>query len=136
MIAFPPKDTIRFALPATTHRCADGQSLLLEALSPEGSGVLVRLRYRDSVIPDSFPVVMPGDTAVVPAATVAVRYFVRETPHGFVVDSGRVLVRRGNKKIGASIEGSGLENAIRTPTRIEYRDVPLGTDTVPCNYAP
>jgi hypothetical protein len=134
MIAFPPKDTIRFALPVTTHRCSDDHSLLIEALSPEGSGVLLHLRYRDSVIPDSFPAVVPGDTATVPGASVAMRYFLREAPHGFVVDSGSVRITRRGDKIAVRVEGSGLENAIRTPTRLQYHDVPLRGDTVPCGY--
>ena len=136
MVAFPPKDTIRFELPAATRHCSDGRSLLLEAVDPEGSGVLLRLRYRDSVIPDSFPIVVPGDTAAVPGATVAIRYFIRDTPHGYVLDSGSVHVRRTGNKIDARAEGAGLENAIRIPARIEYHDVPFATDTVPCSYQP
>jgi hypothetical protein len=136
MIAVPHSDTIRLALPASMHRCSDGRSALLEAESPEGSGVLVRLRYRDSLTSDSLPVVVPGDTALVPAATVAVRYLIRDTPHAFVLDSGRVIVRLERARISANIAGSGLENANRTPARIEFRDVPLATDTVPCHLEP
>jgi len=136
MVAFPPQDTIRFELPAAARHCSDGPSLLLESLGPEGSGVLMRLRYRDSVIPDSFPIVGPGDTAAVPGATVAIRYFIRDTPRGYVLDSGSVHVRRIGNKIEGRAEGAGLENAIRIPARIEYHDVALGTDTVPCKYEP
>jgi hypothetical protein len=136
MVAFPPRDTIRFDLPAATRHCSDGRSLLLESLGPEGSGVLLRLRYRDSVIPDSFPIIVPGDNTAFPGATVAIRYFIRDTPHGYVLDSGSVHVRRAGNMIDARAEGAGLENAIRIPARIEYHDVPLGTDTVPCNYEP
>lgn len=136
MVAFPPNDTIRFALPAVTRHCSDGRSLLLEALDPEGSGVLVRLRYGDSLVSESFPIVWPGDTTAVPAATVAIRYFIRDTPRGYTLDSGSVHVRRTGDKLEARAEGNGLENAIRIPAHIEYRDVPIGTDTVPCSYAP
>lgn len=136
LIAFPPKDTILFDLPAATHQCSDGRSLLFEALSPEGSGVLLRLRYQGSLIPDSFPIVAPGDTAAVPAATVAIRYFIRDTPRGYVLDSGSVQVRRTGDRIEARVHGTGLENAIRIPARAEFRDVPIGRDTVPCNYQP
>ena len=110
--------------------------MLVEAVSPEGSGVLMRLRYRDSLMSDSFRIVVPGDTAAVPAAIVAVRYFLRDTPHGVVLDSGSVRVRRDGNRIGGRIAGSGLEIGIRTPARIEYRDVPLSSDTVPCKYEP
>lgn len=136
MVAFPPKDTILFDLPAVTRQCSDGRSLVFEAISPEGSGVLLRLRYRDSLTSDSFPIVAPGDTAAVPAAAVAIRYFIRDAPHGYVLDSGRVQVRRHGDRIAAQAQGAGLENAIRIPARVEFRDVPIGRDTVPCGYQP
>jgi len=118
------------------YRCAGESSVLLESANPEGSGVLLRVRYRDSLVSGSYPVAAPGDTAAVPAAVVAVRYLIRETPHAFVLDSGTVHVQREDDKLGARIEGSGLENAIRTPARIEYHDVPLRADTVTCGYQP
>jgi hypothetical protein len=136
MVAFPPKDTILFDLPAEMRHCSDRRSLLLESVSPEGSGVLLRLRYGDSLISDSFPIVVPGDTASVPAAVVAIRFFVRDVPRGYVLDSGTVHVRREGNKITARTDGVGVENAIRIPARLEYRDVPIGTDTVPCNHQP
>jgi hypothetical protein len=135
MVAFPPRDTIRFDLPAATLRCVGEKSTLLQAVSPEGSGVLIRLRYRDSLVADSYPVVSPDDKATVPAATVTVRYFLREAPHAFVMDSGTVRVRRTRTKVSGRVEGTGLENAIRTPARIEYKNVPLRSDTVTCGYA-
>src|SRR6266545_7823179 len=116
------------------YRCAGESAVLLEAASPEGSGVLLRVRYRDSLVSGSYPVAAPGDTAAVPAAVVAVRYFNRDTPRAFVLDSGSVEVRRENGKVGARIAGSALESAIRTTTRIEYHDVPLRADTVTCGY--
>src|SRR4051812_26928090 len=72
-VAFPPRDTIRFSLPASTHRCLDGRSILLQAMGPEGSGVLVRVHSRDSLGSGSYRVVIPGDTTA-PTAVVAVRY--------------------------------------------------------------
>jgi len=131
-VIFPPRDTIRIHLPAATLQCAGEKSILLQAVSPEGDGVLLRLRYRDSLVSDSFPVVSPGDTATVPAAVVAVRYFNHETPHAVVLDSGAVRVQRRRSTVSARAEGSALENAIRTPTRIEFKDVPLRGDTVSC----
>jgi hypothetical protein len=136
-VAFPPRDTIRLSLPATTHRCTDGRSILLEAVSPEGSGVLVRLRFRDSLVSSSYPVVPPGDTTA-PGAVVAVRYLLRDATHAFTFDGGTVQVRREGDKVSGRAVGSGIENAIRTPTRIQYRDVrlPERSDTVPCSFAP
>ncbi|OLC06066.1 MAG: hypothetical protein AUH41_13700 [Gemmatimonadetes bacterium 13_1_40CM_66_11] len=111
--------------------------MVLEAMSPEGSGVLVHLRYRDSVVTAAYRIAVPGDTTA-PGATVAVRYLLREAGHAFFFDTGTVEVRRDGAKVGGRIQGSGIENAIRTPTRIEYRDVPLPrpTDTVPCAAQP
>lgn len=136
LVAFPPQDTIEFALPALAHRCSDGRSLLLEAVSPEGMGVLLRLRYRDSMLTDSFRLAVPGDTAAVPAAITVVRYFIRDTPHGLVLDSGSVHVRRTGSTVGVRAEGGGVENAIHIRARIEFREVSIGTDTVPCRYVP
>lgn len=118
------------------RHCSDRRSVLLEAVSPEGSGVLLRLRYRDSLVSDSFPIVMPDAIAAVPGAIVVVRYFLRDAPHGIVLDSGTARVTRERRRISARIEGSALENAIRQRARIEFRDVPFSTDTVPCTYEP
>lgn len=135
-IAFPPKDTIRVSLPATSVWCRDGHSLLLEALDPEGSGVLVRVRYRDSLTSDSVPIVLPDDTAAVPAAAVGIRFFVQDTPHGYSLDSGRVQLQRQGTNIRLSAAGTCIEKAIRIRAQLESRDVPLGTDSVSCTYAP
>jgi hypothetical protein len=136
MVAFPPKDTILFDLPVTARRCADRRSLLLESLSPEGSGVLLRLRYGDSLTSDSFPIVAPSDTATVPAAIVAIRFFIRDVPRGYLLDSGVIDVRRAGNQIAARTDGVGVETGIRIPARLEYRDVPIGSDTVPCTFQP
>jgi hypothetical protein len=137
-VAFPPRDTARFSVPATTHRCTDGRTILVEAVSPEGNGVLLRLHYRDSLVTGSYPVVTPGDSTTA-GAVVAVRYLLRDTPHAFFFDSGAVRVRRGRggDKISGSADGSGTESGIRTPTRIQYHDLalPARTDTVPCTFA-
>ena len=89
-----------------------------------GSGVLVRLHYADSLVSRSYRVVPPGDTSA-PGAVVAVRYLLREAAHGFSFDSGTVQVGRKGDKIGGRIQGSGIENAIRTPSRIDYHDLSL-----------
>ena len=136
MVAFPPKDTIRFEVPARTQWCREGRALLLEALNPEGSGVLLLLRYRDSVTSDSFPIVPTGDTTTIPAAAVGIKFFTHDTPRGYTLDSGLVHVRREAGAIAITLAGSGIENAIRIRTRIESQDVPLGTDSVPCDSSP
>ncbi|HET8713932.1 MAG TPA: hypothetical protein VFM23_09670 [Gemmatimonadales bacterium] len=135
-IAFPPKDTFQLGLPALTRWCSDRQSILIESLSPEGSGVMMRLRYRDSLHSDSFPIVLPDDTGAVPAATVALRFFVDDTPHGYTLDSGGVHVERTANAIVLSGTGVGVEKAMRMRAWFESEPVPLGTDSVPCNYSP
>lgn len=136
MVVFPPKDTIWFALPATTHHCNDGRSLLLEAASPLGSGMLVRLRYGDTLVAGQYAVMIPNDTAAPRGAAVAVRYLIRDVPHGFSFDSGAVDVRRDGRTLRAHVEGRGLENAIRIFATADYRGLPLTGDTVPCLYRP
>lgn len=113
--------------------------MLVEAVSPEGSGVLVRLRYRDSLVGASYRVVPPGDTSSPPpTATVMVRYLLRDAARTFSFDSGAVLLRREGGKISGRIQGSGIESGIRTPTRIDYHDVPppSSTDTISCALQP
>ena len=135
MIAFPPNDTIRLALPATSSWCSDGQSLLLEALHPEGSGVLVRVQYRDSLTSDSLPIVVPDDTVRVPAAVVGIRFFLHDAAHAYSLDSGRVHLQRQGATIRVTAAGTGVEKAIRIRAQLESRDVRLGSDTVPCTSA-
>jgi len=137
MVVFPAHDTVRFALPARTHRCTEPRTLVIEAIGPDGSGVLVRLHYADSLVSRSYRVVPPGDTSA-PGAVVAVRYLLREAAHGFSFDSGTVQVGRKGDKIGGRIQGSGIENAIRTPSRIDYHDLvlPGASDTMSCAYQP
>jgi len=137
-VAFPPRDTVRFSVPAIAHRCTEGPTeMLLQALSPEGSGVLVHLRHPDSVVAGRYRVVPPGDTTV-PTAVVAVRYQLRETSHSFAADSGSVEVRINGKKISGLMQVTGIESGIRTPTRIEYHDIPspAPADTVSCARQP
>ena len=135
-IAFPPKDTIQLSLPATTVLCKSGHSLLVESLNPEGSGVLVWLRYRDSLTSDSFPILMPGDTGAPTGAVVALRFFLHDTPHSYTLDSGRVHVRRTADAISVRSAGVGVESAIRIRAQFASGDIPIGRDSVSCNYTP
>ena len=137
VVAFPSHDTVRVSLPAAMHRCTAGRSVLLEGVTPEGSGVLMRLRYRDSLVSGTYPIVVPADTTTLGAA-VALRYLLRDVAHAFFFDSGSVELRRDGAKIDGRIRGSGIENGIRAPTRIEYHDVslPHQSDTVSCAYQP
>jgi hypothetical protein len=136
MVAFPPKDTVRFALPATMHGCGDRRSVILEALSPQGPGVLLHLRFKDSLTSGAYPITSVGDTVTTPSATAAVRYLLHEVTHQLVFDSGSAQVRRAGNKLDTRVVGSGIENSIRTPSRVEFHDVPVASDTVSCSYQP
>jgi hypothetical protein len=109
---------------------------LLEAVSPGGNGVLVYVRYGDSLASGAYPIITPGDTVARWGALVAVRYMLRDIARSFTVDSGAVEVRRGPRELAARVAGSGLDAAVRTPVRAEYSEVPLPADTVPCRAQP
>src|SRR5258705_13550610 len=128
MVAFPPRDTVRFSLPATTHRCADGRTVLLEAVNPEGSGVLARLHFRDSLVSGSYPVLAPGDTTT-PGAVVAVRYLLRDASHGFFFDTGAVQVRLEAGRVARHIPRARTGNGHSTTTRLGYPDGPTPPST-------
>ena len=136
MVVRPPKDTTRFSLPAFARRCDDGRSLLIEAASPQGSGVVIRLKSGDSIAAGSYPVLWPDDTASRRGATVAVRYVVREVANSFVLDSGTVDVQRDGATLGAHVVGRGVENAIRMFAAVDFSDVPLRADTASCRDQP
>src|SRR5437773_1268061 len=111
-VGFPPRDTARFSLPASMHRCTDGRTMLLEAVSPEGNGVLLRLHFRDTLVAAAYPVVAPGDTTS-PAAVVAVRYLLRDAARAFFFDSGAVQVRRERPPRQRGSGGAGVRTAAR-----------------------
>lgn len=134
MVVKPPQDTTRFTTPATVRRCHDGRSLLFEAVGREGSGVLIRIKYGDSLAAGSYPVIWPDDTAAQRGATVAVRYVVREVANSFALDSGTVDLDRNGNKLGARVIGRGVENAIRMFATADVREIPLAADTASCRY--
>jgi len=129
------KDTVRFALPARARYCDDRRSVLLESVSPWGNGILVRLRYGDSLASGTYAVISPGDTTT-RGASVGLRYMVRDVAHSVTEDSGSVEVRRGTRQFDALAKGWGLDRTVRVPITAEYTGVPLRADTVPCRYEP
>jgi hypothetical protein len=116
---------MRFALPASATRCADGRSLVLESVSAEGNGIAVRIIYGDSLSSGLYPIVIPEDSTATRGAAVAVRYVTRQVAHALAFDSGSVRVMLGRDTLSAYVEGRGLENAIRMPGFAEYSDVPI-----------
>jgi hypothetical protein len=131
----PPRDTVRVALPATFRMCEGGRALLLESIDPRGDGVLTLVRYGDSLTSKTYPILMSGDTLGVGAA-VGIRYLVRDVPRAFALDSGGVEIRWDKTRITAHVQGTGIENAVRTRATIDYRDVEraAGSDSLPCRY--
>jgi hypothetical protein len=136
LVVKPPHDSTRFSVPAKARRCGDGRSLLLEAASQAGSGVLVMFKVPDSVTAGSYPVLWAGDTAARKGAMVSVRYVIRDSPSSFALDSGTVDLERAGERLRGRIVGRGIENAIRMFASVEFHDVPLrpSTDTVNCLY--
>jgi hypothetical protein len=135
-VVHPPRDTIRFTSPAKAQSCDDRGSLLLEAVSIEGNGMLVRVRWGSTRDSSAYPVITPSDVSTVRGATVAVRYMIRQVSHTFALDSGAVSLRQSGRTLSAHIEGWGFDNAVRTTAAADYADVPLEDDVVPCRSQP
>lgn len=108
--------------------------MLLEGVSERGYGALVLLRYGDSLIAGTYPLLATGDS--LPRAHVAARYLTGEVPHGFALDSGGVDVSvRADRRLDARVTGTGLEGTVRLELDAEYRGValPAPGDTVACD---
>jgi hypothetical protein len=137
----PEHDTIHFAAPAAALGCSDGRSLLLQGAGEHGNGVLVRLRYSDSLGPGSFPLMALGDSITPRGANVAVRYMKGDVAHGLALDSGGVDLTATGDALAARVRGSGLEGGVRVAVDAAYAGVPLPPppptgDTVPCRFQP
>jgi len=91
------------------------------------------VRYRDSLVSGSYSVAVPGDTAAVPAAIVAVRYFIRDTAHAFVLDTApsscgaRTAKWSSYRGLGTRERDShaGAHRVSRRPAAGRHRDVRL-----------
>jgi hypothetical protein len=129
-------DTIRWATPAVARPCRDGRSLLLEAASERGDGVLVLVRYGDTLDAGPFPLLLLGDSLSPRGAAVAVRYMTDDVSHGFTLDSGVVELRPARDALGARVHGTGVESAVRVELDATYADVRLAADSVPCGFQP
>jgi hypothetical protein len=131
----PPKDTTRLGLPGESRRCIGGHAQVLEALSTSGEGILVRLRYRDSLTSGAYPFRAPGDSPA-PGAVAAIRYQVGGVPHTVLLDSGSFDVERSGRSLTARTQASGLENAVRLHATVEFRDVAERADSIACRDLP
>jgi hypothetical protein len=137
-IARPLFDTLHFALPAAAHHCKGRRALLLEAATEQGNGVLVLLRYGDSLAVGPVPLIALGDSITPRGANVAVRYMKGDIAHGVSLDSGVVDLTATGDVLAARVRGAGLETGQRIFVDATYGGVrrPSPGDTVPCGYAP
>jgi hypothetical protein len=132
----PDPDTLRFEVPAAALRCSNGNAVLLQGADERGSGVLVRLRYRDSLVAGVFPLIALGDSIAPRGANVAVRYMKGDVAHGLALDSGAVDLTTTGDTLAARVRGSGLEASVRVAVDASYTPMPLSADTTPCRYLP
>lgn len=102
------------------------------------SGVIVWLRYRDSLTSGAWPLVQRGDTVAARGAVVGARFLVTDLAHGVALDSGGVRVSKTGRDLTIVVRGSGLEalGASRAGLEATFDAVPLGEDTVMCRAEP
>jgi len=136
-VAFPPQDTVRFTAPASARPCGQPGALVARG-SAGGNGVLLWLRYRDSLASGDYPVLVRGDTATPPSAVVGVRFMTGALTHGTALDSGVVTVSRAGERLTARARGSGQEvgGARRARVEADFEALVIGRDTVPCRPVP
>jgi hypothetical protein len=134
----PQQDTIRFTVPAAARGCSGGRALLLEGVDERGDGVLVRLRYGDSLSAGPVPLIALGDSVTTRGANVAVRYMKGDVAHGLALDSGAIDLTATRGALAARVRGSGLEGGGRVALEAAYTDValPRSADTIPCRFQP
>lgn len=85
-------DTGRMSGPATAEWCGALRVVQIDAVAGD-TGIAIALYPRDSIRPDSYPVLRPEQAESVPsAAAVALRYFAETAVKGYQGDSGRVLL--------------------------------------------
>lgn len=136
MVVRPEFDTVRFVVPAAVRRCSDGTALLLRGSDESGNGVLVRLRYGDSLIAGAFPLLMLGDSITPRGANVGVRYMKGDVARGVALDSGAVYLTRTDDALAARVRASGLEGSVRVQLDAAYEALSLSADTTACRFLP
>ena len=136
-VAFPPQDTVRFTAPATARLCGRPGALVAHG-SSGGNGVLLWLRYGDSLASGDYPVLVRSDTATSHGAVVGVRFMTGALTHGTALDSGVVTVSRARDRLTARARGSGPEvgGARRARVEADFEALGIGGDTVPCRPIP
>jgi len=110
-----------------------GGGLLLQG-TERGNGVLVLLRFGDSVARGEFSLLARADSTTGRGAIVAARYMIGDAARGVTLDSGAVSVTRTADALTASAYGSGAEvaGAGRVLLDASFESVRIGPDTVAC----
>jgi len=132
----PGVDSARFEAAATARRCGAGHGVVLEALQ-RCNGLLVWLRFPDSLNAGSYPLLVRGDTAARRGAVAAVRWMQGEAAHGLVLDSGAVMVTPQAAHLTVHAQGSGLEysGARRASVDAVFEQMTLAAETTACGAA-
>ncbi|MGH7568824.1 MAG: hypothetical protein ACREL9_07630 [Gemmatimonadales bacterium] len=133
------RDTVRFEAEAAASPCKAGPSgraggaLLLQGVA-QGNGMLVWLRFDDSLAPGEYGPLSRGDTAAPRGAIVATRYTIGGVAHGFVLDSGALVLERAGSRLTGRVAGGGVELGGVGRTRLDARfeRVPHESDSVMC----
>lgn len=132
-VTVPPRDSLRFETPASASPCREGGAVVLQGVE-HGNGVLVWLRFGESLGPGDYPVLARGDTSAPRGGAVSVRFMLGSAAHGLALDSGRVGVEVAGGRLTARAGGSGLDltGAVRVTLDATFTAVSLGTATVAC----
>jgi hypothetical protein len=138
LVTRPPKDTLRFEAAAEASRCTGGGGGAVVQGMREGNGVLVWLRFADSLGAGDWPLLQRGDTVSPRGAVVAARFQAGGSAHGVALDSGVVTVTPHPDGLAVAARGSGLEvgGAGRVSLDAEFRGLALRADTVACRPQP
>jgi hypothetical protein len=127
-------DTARFEAVLLSHVCAPpARGVLLDGVSG-GSGVLLWIRPGDSPLSGEYPYAPAGDTLTARTAIATLRFVVKETPRGMLLDSGRLELAERDGRISGRLRGSGyaVPGGMRVHATAEFRDVPPPSDTASC----
>jgi hypothetical protein len=139
LVIRPPHDTVRFETAASAGRCAAlGLGGLVLQGTRDGNGVVLWLRFPDSLASGDWPLLQRADTTTLRGAIVGVRFMAGDVAHGAALDSGAVAVTRTGATVTARVRASGLEvvGATRVTLDAAFQSMPLDADTVPCRPQP
>ena len=130
-------DSARFEAGATARRCGSGRGVVLEGVD-RGNGLLVWLRFPDSLGAGSYQPLVRGDTTTPRGAVTVVRWMQGSAAHGMVLDSGAVTVTPTAGHLTVRAQGSGLEyvGARRASVDAVIEQVTLAAETTGCGAAP